>query len=81
VPPFPKARLREGRLCAAPPCRSRRRMVLMCQMTLGRARVPDGILLVRHRELRGQRHEAWIRRALLVLVGAVLFLSGPAHRA
>jgi hypothetical protein len=37
--------------------------------------VPDAIVLRRHRDLVGRRHEAWVRRGLLVLVGIVPLLA------
>ena len=39
------------------------------------AQIPDGITLRRHRDLEGRRHDAWIRRALLALVGLVPLLA------
>jgi hypothetical protein len=37
--------------------------------------IPDGLVLVRHRDLEGKKHEAWIRRGLLLLVGLVPLLA------
>ena len=37
--------------------------------------IPDTLVLRRHRDLEGRRKEAWIRRGLLVLVGAVPVLA------
>jgi hypothetical protein len=37
--------------------------------------IPDTLVLKRHRDLVGRRHEAWIRRGLLVLVGVVPLLA------
>jgi hypothetical protein len=37
--------------------------------------IPDGHVLKRHRDLEGKRHEAWIRRFLLLLVGLVPLLA------
>lgn len=39
------------------------------------AAIPDGIVLKRHRDLEGRRNDAWIRRALIVLVGLVPLLA------
>jgi len=39
------------------------------------ATIPDGIVLKRHRDLEGRGHHAWIRRALIVLVGLVPLLA------
>ena len=39
------------------------------------AGIPDGIVLKRHRDLDGRRRDAWIRRALLALVGLVPLLA------
>jgi hypothetical protein len=38
-------------------------------------RIPEGLVLKRHRDLVGKRHEAWIRRTLLALVGLVPLLA------
>jgi hypothetical protein len=37
--------------------------------------VPEGLVLKRNRDLVGKQHEAWIRRALLALVGLVPLLA------
>ena len=37
--------------------------------------IPDTIVVRRHRDLVGRRHEIWVRRGLLALVGAVLALG------
>jgi hypothetical protein len=37
--------------------------------------IPEGLVLRRHRDLVGRRHQVWIRRALLVLVGLVPLLA------
>jgi hypothetical protein len=37
--------------------------------------IPDGLVLKRNRDLVGKRHEAWIRRGLLLLVGVVPLLA------
>jgi hypothetical protein len=39
------------------------------------AEVPDRLVLKKHRDLEGRRHEIWYRRALLALLGAVLALG------
>ena len=39
------------------------------------APIPDGIVLKRHRDLDRRRREAWVRRALLVLIGLVPLLA------
>ena len=39
------------------------------------AAIPDGIVLKRHRDLEGRRNNAWVRRALIVLVGLVPLLA------
>jgi hypothetical protein len=39
------------------------------------AAIPDGIVLKRHRDLVGRAKDAWIRRALLLLVGVVPLLA------
>ena len=39
------------------------------------AAIPDGIVLKRHRDLEGRRNHAWVRRALIVLVGLVPLLA------
>jgi hypothetical protein len=39
------------------------------------AAIPDGIVLKRHRDLEGRQHQAWIRRALIVLLGVVPLLA------
>jgi hypothetical protein len=39
------------------------------------ADIPDTIVLKRHRDLEGRRHQAWIRRGLLALVGVVPLLA------
>ena len=41
----------------------------------GMAPIPDGIVLKRHRDLDRRRREAWVRRALLVLIGLVPLLA------
>src|SRR5437016_1690080 len=33
--------------------------------------IPDSIVLKRHRDLVGRRHDIWLRRGLLVLIGVV----------
>jgi hypothetical protein len=38
-------------------------------------RIPEGLVLKRHRDLMGKKHEAWIRRSLLLLVGLVPLLA------
>jgi hypothetical protein len=38
-------------------------------------RIPEGLVLKRHRDLVGKEHEAWIRRSLLLLVGLVPLLA------
>jgi hypothetical protein len=37
--------------------------------------IPDTLVLKRHRDLEGKKHEAWIRRSLLALVGIVPLLA------
>jgi hypothetical protein len=37
--------------------------------------IPDTLVLKRHRDLEGKRNEAWLRRGLLLLVGAVPVLA------
>ncbi len=37
--------------------------------------IPDGLVLKRNRDLEGKKHEAWIRRSLLLLVGVVPLLA------
>lgn len=37
--------------------------------------IPDTIVLRRHRDLAGRRHQKWFRRALLLLVGLVPLLA------
>jgi len=37
--------------------------------------IPDGLVLKRNRDLEGKKHEAWIRRGLLLLVGVVPLLA------
>lgn len=37
--------------------------------------IPETIVLKRHRDLAGRRHQAWVRRALLLLVGLVPLLA------
>jgi hypothetical protein len=37
--------------------------------------IPDGLVLKRHRDLHGRRHQAWFRRGLLALVGVVPLLA------
>jgi hypothetical protein len=32
---------------------------------------PEGIVLRRHRDLQGRRHQVWVRRGILVLIGVV----------
>ena len=39
------------------------------------APIPDGIVLKRHRDLDRRRGEAWVRRALFVLIGLVPLLA------
>lgn len=39
------------------------------------ADIPDDIVLRRHRDLAGRRHEIWIRRSLLALLALVLVLA------
>ena len=39
------------------------------------AAIPDTLTLRRHRDLEGRRHDAWVRRALLVLVGLFPLLA------
>lgn len=39
------------------------------------ADIPDSIVLRRHRDLVGRRHEIWIRRGILLLLAAVLGLA------
>jgi hypothetical protein len=39
------------------------------------ADIPDSIVLRRHRDLVGRRHEIWIRRGILLLLTAVLALA------
>jgi hypothetical protein len=34
------------------------------------AQAPEGLVLERHRDLEGRRHEQWFRRALIALVAA-----------
>lgn len=44
-------------------------------MTHPVSRIPDTIVLTRHRDLRGRRHQVWVRRTLLTLVGIVPLLA------
>src|SRR5205823_9043454 len=37
--------------------------------------IPDSIVLRRHRDLVGRRHEIWVRRGLLVVLGVVPALA------
>lgn len=37
--------------------------------------IPDTLVLKRHRDLTGKKHEAWVRRGLLVAVGAIPLLA------
>jgi hypothetical protein len=37
--------------------------------------IPDGLVLTRHRDLKDRRHQAWVRRGLLALVGLVPLLA------
>src|SRR4051812_37139841 len=37
--------------------------------------IPDGLVLIRHRDLKSRRHQAWVRRGLLALVGLVPLLA------
>jgi hypothetical protein len=39
------------------------------------ARIPDTLVLKRHRDLEGKEHQAWVRRGLLALVAAVPVLA------
>jgi hypothetical protein len=39
------------------------------------AAIPDGIVLKRHRDLEGRRNHAWVRRALIALIGLVPLLA------
>jgi hypothetical protein len=39
------------------------------------AQAPDSLVLKRHRDLEGKKNEAWLRRAILVAVGAVPVLA------
>jgi hypothetical protein len=39
------------------------------------AGIPDTLVLKRHRDLEGRRHQKWVRRGLLVLVGVVPLLA------
>ena len=39
------------------------------------ADIPDYLVLRRHRDLVGRRHQKWVRRAILVLVGLVPLLA------
>src|SRR5689334_3206207 len=37
--------------------------------------IPDGLILTRHRDLKGRRRDVWARRGLLALVGLVPLLA------
>jgi hypothetical protein len=37
--------------------------------------IPDGLVLRRHRDLEGRKHQKWVRRGLLVLIGLVPLLA------
>jgi len=44
-------------------------------MTHPVSHIPDSIVLKRHRDLVGRRHQVWVRRSLLVVVGLVPLIA------